>query len=89
MRYVYLGDRLTDPVLRGALCVGVRGANGKAITGRSAMLVRFDGEDSPRVVLRRMLRKSRVPTTCVPTTCVPRVPGGSTTGQPFAAGRNA
>ena len=61
--YVYRGDRLTDPVLRGARCVAARRPDGKCITGRSAMLVLFDGESVPRVVQRRQLRK--FPTTQV------------------------
>ena len=56
--YTYRGDRLTDPALRGASCVAVKRADGKCITGRGAMLVTFDGETEPRVVLRRQLRKS-------------------------------
>lgn len=55
--YTYRGDRLTDPALRGARCAAVLRPDGKCITGRSAMLVRFDGEDAPRVVQRRWLRK--------------------------------
>lgn len=55
-RYTYLGDRLTDPALKGASCSAVlRGE--KCICGRSAMLVLFDGERRPRVILRRMLRR--------------------------------
>jgi hypothetical protein len=57
MKYVYRGDRLTDPKLRGAGCEAVRRPDGKCITGRSAMLVLFDGETEPRVVQRRQLRK--------------------------------
>ena len=56
-RYVYLGDRLTDPALVNATCVAVLRADGKCIVGRGAMLVQFEGEDSGRVVLRRRLRK--------------------------------
>jgi hypothetical protein len=55
--YRYRGDRLTDPALRGKPCVAVRRPDGKCITGGSKMLVRFDGETHPRVVLRRQLRK--------------------------------
>ncbi len=59
--YVYRGDRLTDSTLRGARCVAVRRPDGKCITGRSAMLVLFDGEQAPRVVQRRQLRKATHP----------------------------
>lgn len=55
--YRYLGDRLTDPALRDALCAAVLRADGKCIRGRGAMLVQFFGEDAPRVVLARRLRR--------------------------------
>lgn len=55
--YTYLGDRYTDPRLKGRRCVAVLRADGKCVTGRSAMLVTFDGETEPRVVQRRMLRR--------------------------------
>lgn len=55
--YTYRGDRMTDPALAGRRCVAVARADGKCITGRSAMLVVFDGETDPRVVQRRHLRK--------------------------------
>lgn len=58
MRYTYLGDRLTDPKLKGAYCAAVKNPiTGKCITRRAAMLVMFEGETVPRVVLRRRLRK--------------------------------
>jgi hypothetical protein len=58
VNYTYRGDRLTDPRLKGARCVAVRNPiTGKCITQRSAMLVLFEGEIVPRVVLRRQLRK--------------------------------
>lgn len=56
-RYTYLGDRLTDPKLKGAACTAILRPDGKCITQRSAIMVLFDGEDVPRVVLRRRLRK--------------------------------
>lgn len=57
-RYLYRGDRLTDPNLKGAPCVAVDRGDGKCVRGKNGnMLVRFDGEDSPRVVLARQLRK--------------------------------
>jgi hypothetical protein len=67
VRYAYLGDRMTAPALRLALCAPVLNARGKCISGRSAMLVRFDGERAPRVVLRRMLRRlDRLPVARLP-----------------------
>lgn len=56
-RYRYLGDRMTDRALVNAACTAVLRPDGKCICGRGAMLVLFDGETSPRVVLRRQLRK--------------------------------
>ena len=55
MRYVYLGDRLTDPTLKGQPCDPVRRADGKCIVGRGAQLVRFP-DGVARVVVRRRLR---------------------------------
>lgn len=56
-RYVYRGDRITRPDLRGAACSAVLDARGKCIRGRNAnMLVRFDSGDV-HVVLARQLRK--------------------------------
>lgn len=60
--YTYRGDRMTEPVLRGARCVAVKRPDGKCITGRGAMLVTFEGETAPRVVLRRQLRTLPHPT---------------------------
>ena len=61
-RYVYRGDRLTDPKLKGAKCAAVLNPlTGKCITQRAAMLVLFEGEIVPRVVLRRQLRKQAAP----------------------------
>lgn len=56
MKYIYLGDRMTDPRWKGAECDPVLRADGKCITGRGAMLVRFS-DGHPRVVIRRLLRK--------------------------------
>lgn len=55
--YRYLGDRLTDTKLVNAECVAVLNARGKCIRGRGTMLVQFTGEDAPRAVLARRLRK--------------------------------
>jgi hypothetical protein len=58
VRYVYLGDKLTDPALVGRACDPVRRADGKCIVGRrtASALVVFERETEPRVVLRRRLR---------------------------------
>lgn len=54
--YVYLGDRLTDPCLRGQPCEPERRPDGRCVVGRSKQLVRFtDGRLV--VVLRRRLRR--------------------------------
>jgi hypothetical protein len=55
--YLYLGDTLSAPVLVNQLCHAVLRPDGKCIVGRGSMLVQFAGESSPRVVLRRRLRK--------------------------------
>lgn len=57
MRYRYLGDRLTDPKLKGMLCDPVKDTRGKCILGRrmaTALVVNTQGER--HVVLRRRLR---------------------------------
>jgi hypothetical protein len=58
MRYVYLGDRMTDARLRGAPCDPVLRADGRCIVGRSKQLVVF-GDGARHVVLRRRLRRRR------------------------------
>jgi hypothetical protein len=56
--YVYLGDKMTDPALVGAVCCAVTRDDGKCIIGKlGTMLVRFAGETDARVVLRRRLRR--------------------------------
>ena len=57
--YVYRGDSLTDPALKGARCVAVLRSDGKCyVLPRGGMLVRFDHEPKiQRVVQRRQLRK--------------------------------
>jgi len=57
-RYRYLGDRWTDPRLRGQACDPVRRPDGRCIVGRSKQLVRF-GDGRARVVNRRRLRLVR------------------------------
>jgi hypothetical protein len=57
MRYRYLGDRMTDPMLVGQECDPVRRADGKCIISvrmATALVVFPDGLE--RVVLRRRLR---------------------------------
>jgi len=56
MRYRYLGDRLTDPALKGMSCDPVLRADGKCIVGKSKMLV-VDRKGVQHVVLRVLLRK--------------------------------
>lgn len=57
MDYIYLGDRLTDPALRGAPCSAVRRPDNKCIRGRNgSMLVRFE-DGTLAVVIGRLLRK--------------------------------
>jgi hypothetical protein len=54
--YIYRGDRLTDPNLRGQECKAVRRSDGKCIRGKNGnMLVEF--ESGKAVVLGRQLRK--------------------------------
>lgn len=57
MRYVYLGDRLTDPRLIGQPCDPVRRADGKVVVGQRPrnQLVQF-ADGSRVVVLGRRLR---------------------------------
>lgn len=54
--YRYLGDRMTDPTIKGATCEAVRRSDGKCIRGKNGtMLVSFAG--SKHVVIGRLLRK--------------------------------
>ena len=54
--YVYLGDRFTDPQLKGKPCTAVLRQNGKCIRGKNgSMLVEFNGNKT--VVMARLLRK--------------------------------
>lgn len=58
MRYIYLGDRLTDAKWKGRPCDPVLRTNGKCITSKLAtMLVRFE-DGTVAVVMRRQLRKT-------------------------------
>jgi hypothetical protein len=57
MKYIYLGDRLTDPALRGMPCDPVLNAAGKCIRGRNGSML-VAGSDGRRwVVIGRLLRK--------------------------------
>lgn len=62
MRYVYLGDAMTDAALIGQPCDPVRRADGKCIvsTRFATALVRF-ADGSERVVKRRRLRVVTTP----------------------------
>lgn len=55
MRYVYLGDRWTDPRWINRPCDPVRRDDGKCIVGKSKALVVFD-QGEKVVVMRRRLR---------------------------------
>ena len=55
-RYLYLGDRLTDPELKGATCEAVE-VNGKCVRRGASMLVSFGQQR--HVVLARRLRKQK------------------------------
>jgi hypothetical protein len=58
MAYIYLGDRFTDPDLKGKPCVAVRRPDGKCIRGKNGnMLVSFGGVKV--IVLARLLRKTK------------------------------
>lgn len=60
MRYVYLGDRLTDPRYVGQPCDPIRRADGKVVIGRKPrnQLVQF-ADGTLAVVLGRRLRVAR------------------------------
>lgn len=56
-RYTYLGDRITDPELKGQLCTAVLREDGKCIRGRNGnFLVQFESGRTA-VVIGRLLRK--------------------------------
>jgi len=57
MRYVYLGDKLTDPALRGLHCDPVRRPDGKCIVSvKMASALVVDAQGCRYVVARRRLR---------------------------------
>ena len=54
-RYTYLGDRLSDPSVRGALCDPVKRVDGKIVVGRGKALVGFSdgrGRRAPAATAR-------------------------------------
>lgn len=56
-QYVYVGDRMTDPELKGANCSAVLRSDGKCHRGKNGnMLVEFAG-GRQAVVIGRLLRK--------------------------------
>lgn len=57
--YVYLGDRLTAPELRGMTCHAVRRADGKCVRGRNGSMLVEAADGTRHVVLGRRLRKVR------------------------------
>ena len=58
IEYRYLGDRITDSLLRGNKCRAVRRTDGKCIRGvNGSMLVEFTDLGFRAVVLGRLLRK--------------------------------
>jgi hypothetical protein len=58
-QYTYLGDRLTDPELKGKECRALERPDGKCIRGRNGtMLVQFEGGRKANVI-GRLLRKKR------------------------------
>ncbi len=55
--YKYLGDRLTDPLLKGKECEAIKRADGKCIRAKNgSMLVKFENRKSA-IVIARLLRK--------------------------------
>lgn len=60
MRYVYLGDKLTDPKLKGQPCDPIRRADGRVVRAKNRnQLVRF-ADGALVVVVGRWLRLSGV-----------------------------
>jgi hypothetical protein len=55
MRYIYLGDKHTNPLLVGMKCDPVRDKRGKCVVGRGSALV-VDAQGNKYVVVRRRLR---------------------------------
>jgi hypothetical protein len=57
-RYVYLGDKWTDPALVGQPCEPVRRADGKVVVSAGKALVTFAGRGE-HIVVRRRLRLAK------------------------------
>lgn len=58
--YRYLGDRLTDPLLKGKQCDAIMRADGKCIRSKNgSMLVKFESGKSA-IVIGRLLRKIKI-----------------------------
>lgn len=55
-QYIYLGDKLTDPALKGKICTAVLRPDGKVIRGRNRNHLVMFGKRKV-VVLGRRLRK--------------------------------
>ncbi|HLL94309.1 MAG TPA: hypothetical protein VK404_04970 [Spirosoma sp.] len=55
--YNYLGDRMTDPALKGATCTAVRRTDGKCVRGRNGSMLLFFKSGRVAVVIGRLLRK--------------------------------
>lgn len=61
VRYIYLGDKLTDPTLVGMECDPLRRADGKCIVSiKMATALVVDEAGRKHVVLRRRLRLNKV-----------------------------
>ncbi len=57
--YIYLGDKYSDPTLKGAQCTALLNDAGKCIRGQNgSMLVRFE-TGRIAVVIGRLLRKTK------------------------------
>lgn len=57
--YVYLGDRVTRPDLKGAACNAVRRADGKRIWRNGKAVVDFENGERHVVLARRLRRLDR------------------------------
>lgn len=60
MDYIYRGDRLSDPALKGQECSAVRRADGKCKRGKNGNMLVVFADGSQRIVLGRLLRKVAV-----------------------------
>lgn len=76
-RYTYLGDRMTDPALKGATCTALRRADGKCIRGRNGNMLVLFGSGRTATVIGRLLRKIKADTD-EPTGHLLTTPAGNT-----------